>query len=205
MTEIYLGFDPGGDRSFGVALLDGGRMIAATASNVGEAINWSIRECGPRHPVAVGIDTLLHWSTGKSGMRPCDLFLRAKYPAVKNSVMAPNSLYGAMAIGGMALAMRLRQLWPEIVLNETHPKVMLHALGARRYNPETLDAAVQWFVGRAHCFEWTIRDEHALDAAASAWATREGLANGWLDIIGTEADLLFPAGSVRYLWPKPAE
>ena len=105
MAQIYLGFDPGGDRNFGVALLDGDRMIASTASNVDEVINWSVRECGSRQPVAAGIDTLLHWSTGKSGTRPCDLFLRAKYPAAKNSVMTPNSLYGAMAIGGMALAM----------------------------------------------------------------------------------------------------
>jgi hypothetical protein len=71
------------------------------------------------------------------------------------SVMTPNSLRGAMAIGGMALAMRLRQLWPEIALNETHPKVMLHALGAERYKPETVDAAIQWFVGRAYCSEPT--------------------------------------------------
>lgn len=202
MTEIYLGFDPGGDRSFGVALLQGDRMLASTVSNVDEAITWSVSECGSRQPIAAGIDTLLHWSTANSGTRPCDLFLRKKYPTVKNSVMTPNSLYGAMAIGGMALAMRLRQRWPEIVLNETHPKVMLHALGAERYKPETVGAAVQWFVDRAHCTEGTIQGEHALDAAVSAWATREGLADNWPDIIGADADLLFPAGLVRYLWPK---
>ena len=203
MTEIYLGFDPGGDGRFGVALLGGDCIRTETVSTVDDAIDWSVGECGLRQPVAAGIDTLLHWSTAKSGMRPCDLRLRTKYPAAKNSVMAPNSLYGAMAIGGMALAMRLRQLWPEIVLNETHPKVLLHALGAERYNTETVDAAVLWFVGRAQCSEWTIRGEHALDAAVSAWATRKGLEDCWPDIVGTDADLLFPAGSVRYLWPEP--
>jgi hypothetical protein len=43
---------------------------------------------------------------------------------MKDSIMSPNSLYGAMAIGGMALAFRLRQKWPELELNETHPKVL---------------------------------------------------------------------------------
>ena len=60
--------------------------------------------------------------------------------------MAPNSLYGAMAIGGMALAFRLREKWPELELNETHPKVLLHALGGPRYEQkrqETVDAAIQ--------------------------------------------------------------
>lgn len=198
---IYLGFDPGGDRRFGVALLDGDRATACTVSSVDDAINWSVRVCESRRPIAAGIDTLLHWATTKSGMRPCDLQLRAMYPPMRNSIMAPNSLFGAMAIGGMALAIRLHREWPEIVLNETHPKVLLHALGAERYDPQTVDVAIQWFVGRTHC-AGSIQTEHELDAAVSAWATREGLADSWMDICEAGADLLFPAGPVRYLWPN---
>jgi hypothetical protein len=41
---------------------------------------------------------------------------------MKQSIVAPNSLRGAMAIDGMALALRLRQKWPVLVLNETHPR-----------------------------------------------------------------------------------
>jgi hypothetical protein len=201
---IYLGFDPGGDHKFGVAILDGSSVSASTVSNVDDAMNWAFCVCGSRRPVAAGIDTLLHWATAKSGLRPCDLQLRARYPAVSDSVMAPNSLFGAMAIGGMALALRLRKKWPKLVLNETHPKVLLHALGAQRYNPKTINAAVQWFVGRAECVEWAIQGEHELDAALSAWATRKGLADRWEDIIGADADLLFPVKTVKYLWPKVA-
>jgi hypothetical protein len=62
-------------------------------------------------------------------MRPCDLQFRAKYRDMENSIVAPNSLRGAMAIGGMALALRLRQKWPELVLNETHPRSPLTDLG----------------------------------------------------------------------------
>jgi hypothetical protein len=124
---IYLGFDPGGDRKFGVALLDGGCGKASTVSTVDEATKWAIDVRGARKPKAAGIDTLLHWATSKSGTRPCDERLGARYPKARKSIMSPNSLFGAMAIGGMALALRLRQKWPETLLNETHPKVFLRA------------------------------------------------------------------------------
>jgi hypothetical protein len=35
--------------------------------------------------------------------------------------------------GGMALALRLGERWPSILLNETHPKVLIPALGGERY------------------------------------------------------------------------
>jgi hypothetical protein len=199
---IYLGFDPGGDRKFGVALLDGNRVTACTVNNVDDAMKWAARVCGSRRPVAAGIDTLLHWATARSGLRPCDLQLRARYRPVQNSIMAPNSLYGAMVIGGIALAIRLRQKWPELELNETHPKLFLYALGAERYNPRTVDVAIQWFVDRAQCVDWKVEGEHQLDAALSAWATQRGIAERWIDIIGPSSDLLFPAGPARYLWPE---
>jgi hypothetical protein len=116
---IYLGFDPGGDRKFGVALLDGDYLRTSTVGNVDDAMKWADNVCRSRVSVAAGIDTLLHWATSKSGMRPCDLQLRTKYRRIKNSIVAPNSLRGAMAIGGMALAFRLREKWPELVMNES--------------------------------------------------------------------------------------
>lgn len=205
LEGIYLGFDPGGDRKFGVALLDGECVRTSTVSNVDEAMKWADNVCRSRLPIAAGIDTLFHWATSKSGMRPCDLRLRAKYRGIKNSILSPNSLRGAMAIGRMALAFRLRQKWPALVLNETHPKVLLHALCGQRSDPKdekTVQGAIQWFVNQAHCTEPKIEGEHELDAALSAWATRKGLAEGWDDIIGKGGDLIFPAGEVRYLWPE---
>jgi hypothetical protein len=203
--SIYLGFDPGGDRKFGVALLDGDCVITSTVGTVDDAMEWADRVCRSRLPVAAGIDTLLHWATSKSGMRPCDLQLRAKYRATKNNILAPNSLRGAMAIGGMALALRLREKWPKLVLNETHPKVLLHARWGQRYDPNdeaTVQAAIQWFGDQGHYTELKIEGEHQLDAAFSAWTTREGLAKGWVDIIGKDDNLIFPTGEVRYLWPE---
>ena len=202
---IHLGFDPGGDSKFGVAIVDGHCVRTSTVSSVDDAIGWATDQCGSSRPVAAGIDTLLHWVTSRSGMRPCDLRLRATYRPMKNSIMSPNSLYGAMAIGGMALAIRLRQVWPEIILNETHPKVLLHALWGQRYDPKdraTVEAVVQFFVNESPYTEANIAGEHALDAALSAWATQKGLMEGWTDIVGATGTLLFPAGEARYLWPE---
>ncbi len=205
MTELCLGFDPGGiEHRFGAAVLDGDRLAASHVASVDEAMAWAIGACGGRAPSAAGIDTLLHWATSKGGWRPCDLWLRAKYPRVRGSVMSPNGLFGSMSIGGVALALRLRQVWPDIVLNETHPKVLLHALGAERYRPETSAAIIQWLMDRARC-SGTIEGDDEFDAALSAWATREGLANGWGDIVGAGASLLFPAGAVLYLWPAVSD
>src|SRR5208283_4414784 len=83
--DIYLGFDPGGDRRFGVALLDGNCVKCSTVSTVDDAMKWAIHACGSRRPAAAGIDTLLHWATTRGGMRPCDSRLRCRYPAMKNS------------------------------------------------------------------------------------------------------------------------
>lgn len=83
-----------------------------------------------------------------------------------------------MAIGGMALAIKLRHEWPELVLNETHPKVLLQARWGQRYDPKgqkAVEAAIQWFVNQGHHTEAKIEAEHELDAALSASATRDGL------------------------------
>jgi Protein of unknown function (DUF429) len=201
-SGIFLGFDPGGDNKFGVALLDGICMKTTTVGTVDSAMKWVVKACGGLKPTAAGIDTLLHWSTGKSGIRPCDERLRASYRKAKKSVMAPNSFFGAMAIGGMALALKLRQEWPDILLNETHPKVLLHALG-KQYDPkkkESVETAIRLFEHQESYAEMGIVGEHAFDAALSAWATRKAIAERWSDIIGIGDNLIFPAGKVQYLW-----
>ena len=155
----YLGFDPGGSHCFGVALFDGHGVLLGTTSSVDEALAWAVDKCGTRTPTAAGIDTLLHWCTGPSGYRPCDRLLKQRYAAKSGSIMAPNSLYGAMAIGGMALALRLKQHWPDIVLNETHPKVLLHALGVPKYDPSDLKSVVRWLIGTMKSTDWSASEE----------------------------------------------
>jgi predicted nuclease with RNAse H fold len=163
---IYLGFDPGGERKFGVALVSGRSIVTSTVSSVDDAMCWAVRQRESRQPIAAGIDTLLHWATSKGGWRACDWQLRKRYWSMSNSVISPNGLYGAMAIGGMALAFRLRQTWPEIILNETHPKVLLYAKSGLRYDPKcppTIEVAIQWFVTKGEYVEAKIEGEHALE------------------------------------------
>jgi hypothetical protein len=42
----------------------------------------------------------------------------------------------------------------------------------------------------------------AIDALLSAWATRQGMVEGWQDLVGNDPSLLLPAGKVSHLWPK---
>ena len=41
LDELFLGFDPGGNGNYGVALLAGPRASTATVQNIEEAINWT--------------------------------------------------------------------------------------------------------------------------------------------------------------------
>ena len=200
-TDTFLGFDPGGKKGFGAAILTGSQVATVTVSTVAEALDWAVERCGTSVPVAAGVDALLHWCDGPSGWRPADKWLRTTYPKSAPSVASANSLYGAMAVGGMALALRLRDRWPPILLNETHPKVLIPALGAERYADATLEAALAWFADHAGLDVSGVQGAHQLDALLSAWATRDGLAAGWADLVGDDPALPFPAARVKYLWP----
>jgi hypothetical protein len=198
----FLGFDPGGARGFGVALLRGTEVKADTVSSVAAAINWAATECHQSNPLAAGIDTMLCWCDGPGGWRPADRLLRAAYPAVRSSVMSPNGLYGSMGIGGVALAMRLRQLWPDLSLNETHPKVLAYALRRELHRDDDPAAGIAWFAEHSSIDMTRIHGGHEFDAVISAWATREGLSRGWTDLVTGDPSLLLPVGAVRYLWPE---
>ena len=50
--------------------------------------------------------------------------MRSTYSPIMRSVLPSNSVQGAAAIQGMALAVSLRKDWPEIVLTETHPNLL---------------------------------------------------------------------------------
>lgn len=203
MGRVFLGFDPGGERSFGVAWLRGTQTNAATVSSVAEAIAWAVSTCDQAEPIAAGIDTMLCWCDGLGGWRPADRSLRDAYPAARSSVISPNGLYGAMGIGGMALAIRLRQRWPGVDLNETHPKLFAYALRGELHRDDNPAAVMAWFARHSELDLTHVSGGHALDAILSAWATREGLAREWTDLVTYDPAMVFPVGKVKYLWPEP--
>jgi hypothetical protein len=201
-NDITLGFDPGGENGFGCCVLRADRLRIKTVSSIKEAMSWAVAECGGDVPISAGIDTLLHWSDGSGGWRRADLTLRKTYPEVLKSVIAPNSLYGAMVAGGVGLAIRLREHWPSITLTETHPKVLFHTLRGSRYVAGDVGSAAIWFAEKHGLPSPEKLDEHQFDALISAWVAREGHNRCWCDLCEPLSnDMIFPAGPVSYLWP----
>jgi hypothetical protein len=199
--STFLGFDPGGSHNFGVAILDGITATATTVSSIAAAISWATLECGSKTPIAAGIDTMLHWCDGPGRWRPADIRLRAAYPAARSSIISPNGLYGSMGTGGMGLALRLRERWPDIALNETHPKVLAFGIRHERHKDSDPMAAIAWYAEYSGLDLSKLSNHHELDAMLSAWATREGVAHGWGDLVTDDPTLILPAGRVTYLWP----
>jgi len=104
-----------------------------------------------------------------------------------------------MVIGGLVLALRLRERWQSIGLNETHPKVLGFALRKVRHSDDDSTGAVAWFAQHSGLDLTCLATGHELDAVLSAWATCEGLAFGWTDLATDDPTLLFPVGKVTYV------
>jgi hypothetical protein len=202
---MIFGFDPGGKS--GVALLTESQMgyfsgEVATLRSVADAYDWLSARASMTLEAA-GIDSLISWSLKRAGWRPMDLYLREKYPKIENSVVSSNSLYGAMGVQGMAMAILLRKRWPSIILNETHPKVQYFAASGirHRFGKQIigwLEKQVRW----NHFPEISTEDEW--DALYSALFTHQALSSDErIDLIeATQAkeSLLFPAGQSNYFW-----
>jgi hypothetical protein len=202
---IVLGYDPGGSGANGVALVNGSEVHTGTVDTVSAAVAWARDRLGSNAPDAIGLDTLLSWSTGRSGWRPMDWHLRKRYSAVRNSVISPNRLSGSMAVNGMAFALRARELWPAVTLNETHPKVLVFAMTGQKYAfGPTL---TNWLLNMrdvSRCCD--IKDSDQCDALLSAVITQRALTQprAFTDLMALDgtADLLLPAGPVTYWWPR---
>ena len=200
---VFLGYDPGG--AGGVAVLDlredRSRLATASVRSVDEAFGFFRKALAGAVPTAAGMDTLLYWETGRGGWRQSDLWLRKRYPDVAKSVVCSNSMYGAMAVQGMAFAMRLRETWPDLFLCETHPKVLYRALAGRRHSwgPD-MD---RWLLHEAGCPDAAPpSNEHEWDALVSAWAASKWVSGIWTaDLRAMSATAVEPAGRVAYPWP----
>lgn len=208
ITGKIVGYDPGGNDKHGVAALivENGRPVQlsfATVRNAQAAIDWfTIGEI----PLAAGIDTLTVLSTGNSGWRPADLWLRRQYPQVQNSVVNPNYLQGAMSLNGLAVMVSLRGVFEGILISETHPKVLYYRLSGLQYNYRIKHVSMN-----EHLTQWiglTINtaNDHEWDAALSCFAVLEGISKHWaidLHQLPTEAgvELVQIGGPSHYYWP----
>lgn len=207
---IYFGYDPGGNDKHGVAVLrvHSGRPISVTTALVSTAemaIQWFSARSGPQ--VAIGVDTLTCWSTGPAGWRPADRWLKRRYPQVENSVVAPNSLYGSMSLNGMMVLLALRGMTPEVMITETHPKVMHWYLLRKAYDFEARQAVMVEALASQLDLDLALASDHEWDAALSALAAFRGFSGQWhrdLHAIAPAEDerLVLPCGVTNYFWPE---
>lgn len=209
MSGLYLGYDPGGGGAHGVAVIDGGQALCGTMLSAQHAIDWFHERCSEREPSAFGVDTLTLWSTGPAGWRPADRALRAAYPVVATSITAPNSLFGAMIINGIAVALALRDAFKGLKITETHPKVVYFALTKSvcdfaQFRERMVQNLVDW-VALGPC---SVGSEHSWDALLSAFAAREWDTGNWPNdlhqLARNDGETLIPAHGpeAHYAWPE---
>ena len=197
MGTMWVGADPGGIDSFGLAFLEGsGRMQCLTVSSVHEAVKCIV---AAGEPLSIGIDAPMWWSAARGGARMADQRIRKRYHIASGTVQSANSLRGAALAGGALLASLVRREFPNIGITESHPKALLCALDpkddgasfARRFKIPT---------------DW--RNEHERDAAIAAVCAREGFEGRWqMDLAeqrnGLEQDpKSYWLAPVSYFWPE---
>lgn len=207
-TGTILGYDPGGNGSHGVAFFsfEQGRITRHKIDTLQTANDVIDLVCALENLIAIGIDTLTCWSTGPSGWRPADLWLRRRYKSVIQSVASANSLYGSMGINGMAVLMTLRADDPELIITETHPKVFYHALSGEKYSYEANRQAMDSFLSASLGTRIVTHNDHEWDAVASVLAVVNGLDGTWQNDLHTlsvkdGARLIQPCGDTKFWWP----
>lgn len=195
-SKFWVGADPGGKNNFGLAFLnvDGERLCCITVSSVDEAADKIFQRGAP---LGLGIDAPMWWSSCKGAGREADKKIRRQYGISSGTVQSANSLRGAALVGGMMLALQIREEYPDTRITEMHPKALLRALGidgpgfAERFKIPT---------------KW--RNEHERDAAIGAVCAREGFEGRWLFDLArhrhkSEQDpSSYCLAPMHYFWPE---
>jgi hypothetical protein len=200
--DIYLGFDPGGENRFGWAVCssnDGELKVICTgiADHAKGAVAAAVSKIPENGNVnGVGIDAPLFWIT--NGGRRVDEVVRdainqlgAPYPG--GTVQQVNSLRGACLVQGVLVGKLLRDLFPSLVITESHPKALLYLLGIahRQRNPN--EVAIK-YLSELVISENVNLLEHERDAvlgALSSWAGYEKH-QGWRDLFKEEVNPVVP-------------
>jgi predicted nuclease with RNAse H fold len=197
--RLWIGADPGGEKRFGVAILHGdGLCCTHTASYVDEAIEF-IRSKVSDTPAGVGVDAPLWWSSGKSGVRKADVWIRERYHLSSGQVQAVNSLRGAVVAQGMLFVSRMREIFPGTPITETHPKAVLPPRDRLWWRDQ--------FQSVSTSVTLDAKPDDERDALISAIAAREGFEGRWtrdlsLDRYPSEQDpTAHWIGPVHYFWP----
>ena len=197
-APIWIGADPGGKGRFGIALLiDLDPPLTAVVSCVDEAIAFVLAHIG-KQPAGVGVDAPLWWTSGPSGDRHADQWLRKRYRLSGGEVQASNSLRGAALTQGVMFVHRLRETYPAVRVTESHPKALLKAIADGRW----ATFAARFNVNASPA------DEHTRDAIVAAVAARETFDGRWTANLAnsrltSEQDpLTYWLAPIHYGWPE---
>ena len=195
---IWVGADPGGKGDFGIAVLtDDGQLHISCVDCVDEAIAF-VRENVDGMPRGVGIDAPLWWSSGRSGGRHADQWLRKRYGLSGGQVQAANSLRGAALTQAAMFIQRMRETYPDVPVTESHPKALLKVLTQGNWSA---------FSNRFGLKVANVK-EHERDALIAAISAREGFQGRWSNDLSikrlpSEQDpRSYWLAPVHYFWPE---
>lgn len=195
---LWVGADPGGKGNFGIAILtESDQPQTSSVDCADEAVAFVCRHldgtlCG------VGVDAPLWWSSGRSGDRHADQWLRQRYGLAGGKVQAANSLRGAALTQGAMFIQRMRETYPAVPVTESHPKALLKALTQGDW---------EVFASRFGLKSVTAND-HERDALIAAISAREGFQERWphdlsIKRLPTEQDpRSYWLAPVHYFWPE---
>lgn len=208
LTGTIMGYDPGGNSHHGVSFLTyrQGRVIASSINTYQTAEEVIESTSQFDELLGVGIDTLTCWSTGHSGWRPADRWLKQRYTSIKNSIASPNSLYGSMGLNGMAVLLSLRKAQLKLPICETHPKVLYFELAKEKYDYSYNHQAMDEFLSNLLQTNIVTENDHEWDSVVSVFAVAQGIEGNWtndlhsLQKVETER-LIEPCGKTQYWWP----
>jgi predicted nuclease with RNAse H fold len=164
--KFRLGVDPGGEGNFGLAILKAdGTCHTCTVDHVDAAVDTISKHVGSV-PGGIGVDAPLWWTSGGGGLRKADRWIRDKYGLHHRHVQAVNSLWGSVLAQGIMLVARMREVFPDVNVTETHPKAVLKALGREPWTA--------YFAALPTDLTLDSKPDHERDAVISAVAAREG-------------------------------
>ena len=115
-----------------------------------------------------------------------------------------------MAVQGATLAVRLRTLWPNLLLTETHPKVLWEQVAEGEVYPREVSnshPAILWLTEALEA-EISPANEHEFDALLSGWAADRACRGMWkLDLTtiaaqGQKSPNVSLVDDVDYFWPE---
>ena len=169
--NIWIGVDPGGKGNFGVAFLMGDEPPQILTVDCADEALAFIRANVDVMPSGIGVDAPLWWSSGRSGDRHADQWLRKRYKLPGGEVQAGNSLRGAALIQGAMFVQRIREIYPTVPVTESHPKALLKVAAQNSWDIFTAKFNINAMPP----------DEHSRDAIIAAVSAREAFEGRWVN------------------------